>query len=812
FDFPSTAEREQGIPDKAMAVLLILAEQPRKVCTREHLLDAVWGLDREAYDRVLDNAISELRKAFGDNPRSPRYIETITKKGYRLIAEVEWPGQPASPIAGAEEDASADPSSSQRESVASRLENVGRVSGRSGLGVPLSAPALETATSPAATDSERPDDAASAELDAPADAPGYPVGIDGARGSKGTRALAAEREAPAALGQPPEPSVPPSSGLGASSWRARLGVFGALFGLLLVAGLWSLFFPSSSLPLHIAPSVNRTARPLYDGLEARLAVALEKHQGPRSRVGFRDLSFISNGVIKTVVEERDGRLVLTAWVDGVEGLDRGPFEVVSDGKAQIDPLVERLANEIHGRLDRHLCQTGSGSRGQVPEHCLRAGNRDWIEGLLGPAEERLKLAADKAQDAETQAQAWDLLTVVYAERGETRPAHEALSSSMASAAPSPAEEARRDLRTARIEGDARGERQALERLEREDPSEARWHARLGLTLWRDHRACSESLASFEQANQRIGSAMTADLPSIGRALVACGQDQKALAALERMAQLWAGNPRVLAEKATVERLLGLYDAAQETLQRASPNGLEHPELIRARAELYLAKGLLKRAGGDFDSVKKYESWPRGVHDARLGSVRALLRAEGGAALERARALAGEALAAVPASLEARYFLGVAVARSGSLDEARRLAEELAERARETGSRRAELLRHRLLGEIARAENVPEEAVGSFESALDHSPLERAEVLYELAEALGAAGLDSRAARVLEEILERQPHHPRALCTAGQWREEAGDPAAARSLYRRAFEHASDTSKDRVLEACLRRWAALRRSG
>ncbi|MEM8931882.1 MAG: transcriptional regulator, partial [Acidobacteriota bacterium] len=91
FEVVSSIAEDRGLTDKAMAVLLYLAERPREVCLREQLLDTVWGTDREAYDRVLDNAISEIRRAFGDDSRSPRYVQTIPKQGYRLIAEVERP-------------------------------------------------------------------------------------------------------------------------------------------------------------------------------------------------------------------------------------------------------------------------------------------------------------------------------------------------------------------------------------------------------------------------------------------------------------------------------------------------------------------------------------------------------------------------------------------------------------------------------------------------------------------------------------------------------------------------------------------------
>ena len=80
---------ETTLPDKAMAVLVYLAQHSRQVCDREDILDAVWGPERDAYDRVLDNAIREIRRALNDDARNPTYIQTIPKKGYRLLVPVE---------------------------------------------------------------------------------------------------------------------------------------------------------------------------------------------------------------------------------------------------------------------------------------------------------------------------------------------------------------------------------------------------------------------------------------------------------------------------------------------------------------------------------------------------------------------------------------------------------------------------------------------------------------------------------------------------------------------------------------------------
>ena len=79
---------------KFMHVLVYLARQPGQVATRDELLDTVWA-GTVVGEAVLTRAISELRKVFDDDPRSPQVIETILKTGYRLIASVSLVGADA---------------------------------------------------------------------------------------------------------------------------------------------------------------------------------------------------------------------------------------------------------------------------------------------------------------------------------------------------------------------------------------------------------------------------------------------------------------------------------------------------------------------------------------------------------------------------------------------------------------------------------------------------------------------------------------------------------------------------------------------
>src|SRR6185369_3811614 len=86
----------QRLEPKAIEVLACLARQPGAVLSREDLLAAVWpGVI--VGDDALTQAIIKLRKALGDDARRPHYIETIAKRGYRLIAPVTQFPAPAPP-------------------------------------------------------------------------------------------------------------------------------------------------------------------------------------------------------------------------------------------------------------------------------------------------------------------------------------------------------------------------------------------------------------------------------------------------------------------------------------------------------------------------------------------------------------------------------------------------------------------------------------------------------------------------------------------------------------------------------------------
>jgi TolB-like protein/DNA-binding winged helix-turn-helix (wHTH) protein len=75
------------IEPKVMEVLVCLAGRPGETISKEKLLEVVWS-GTFVTDDVLTRCVSELRRVFEDDPRQSRFIQTIPKRGYRLIAPI----------------------------------------------------------------------------------------------------------------------------------------------------------------------------------------------------------------------------------------------------------------------------------------------------------------------------------------------------------------------------------------------------------------------------------------------------------------------------------------------------------------------------------------------------------------------------------------------------------------------------------------------------------------------------------------------------------------------------------------------------
>ena len=81
----SRAGKEVRLTPKSLAVLWLLAERAGRVVTKDDLFEIVWA-DTAVTDSALATCIQEIRHALEDDARTPRFIETIHRRGYRFVA------------------------------------------------------------------------------------------------------------------------------------------------------------------------------------------------------------------------------------------------------------------------------------------------------------------------------------------------------------------------------------------------------------------------------------------------------------------------------------------------------------------------------------------------------------------------------------------------------------------------------------------------------------------------------------------------------------------------------------------------------
>jgi cholera toxin transcriptional activator len=78
------------LQDQPLQVLTALLERPKELVTREELIKQIWPADTFVdFDHSLNTAVNKLREVLGDSAATPRFIETLPKRGYRFVGDVE---------------------------------------------------------------------------------------------------------------------------------------------------------------------------------------------------------------------------------------------------------------------------------------------------------------------------------------------------------------------------------------------------------------------------------------------------------------------------------------------------------------------------------------------------------------------------------------------------------------------------------------------------------------------------------------------------------------------------------------------------
>src|SRR5437588_4155363 len=78
------------LQEQPFQVLAMLLDHPGEVVTREEVQKTLWPADTFVdFDHGLNKAINKIREALGDSAKSPRFVETVARRGYRFLAEVK---------------------------------------------------------------------------------------------------------------------------------------------------------------------------------------------------------------------------------------------------------------------------------------------------------------------------------------------------------------------------------------------------------------------------------------------------------------------------------------------------------------------------------------------------------------------------------------------------------------------------------------------------------------------------------------------------------------------------------------------------
>jgi len=92
-DFETKQVRKGGkavlLTAKEFKILDVLLKRPKKVFTREELLDLIWGYDYLGDSRSVDMTIMRLRKKLEDDSENPRYIRTVYGFGYQFGGDAD---------------------------------------------------------------------------------------------------------------------------------------------------------------------------------------------------------------------------------------------------------------------------------------------------------------------------------------------------------------------------------------------------------------------------------------------------------------------------------------------------------------------------------------------------------------------------------------------------------------------------------------------------------------------------------------------------------------------------------------------------
>jgi DNA-binding winged helix-turn-helix (wHTH) protein/tetratricopeptide (TPR) repeat protein len=762
----SAGPERRRVEPRVMQVLACLAAHAGKVVPKDQLLREVWG-ESFVTDEVLTNAVWELRHVLGDEARNPRFIQTVPRRGYRLIAQprpevlVAAPADPGKPAPDA-----------------------GPMAG--------AVPAVPVAHG------------------APAAVPSPPGTVPGKR-----RRQALPRPRLARL----------LIGLGTFGALAAVAL---IVGMrrelhriepiprmpLLVAGFTcdsadrDLSRRSLGIPDMLIQSLNQSPyleivsldRTLGSGSGISAAAARSDDELGR-RSGAKVI------VRGSVVTRGGGSFRVLAQLRQVasEGLSKvSKVEEVEVSNADALPAgVDRLARLL--RRDLEIVASGSPDEG----HIVRSGTdsidafKEFVQGREDLERRYYKEAIAHLKNATRKdprfAHAHELLASAYDALSEDELARDAIQSAARFSDELPEEERywillRRD----RLEGDLKAELKDLKHFALVQPDVADWPFHLGFYYLTHQRACDEAVSQYRTAIQ-LEPKRHIFYSYLGEALLMCGRRVEALETLERLRGLGLDDAPTHERLGSAFSLTGNYDAALRELQEALRIKPDFVWALVELGDLYLAQGMVRSATGEFDLA---ESQARGHGEEVMVLLRKARMSMELGHLTAAVAAADQALVLKPGMLQAYWLRGLAEVLAGRPEAADRTAELMASRLTASGSRYLEDLWHHLRARLCLARHDQAGAVRELGRALALRSEEQNLFRNDLASVYLAQADLRLAAQVCKEALALNPMDARAHLILGRIDEAERAPGRAADEYQKVlaiFGHA-DTELAELVEA------------
>ena len=87
-----------NLQEQPFQLLVLLLERAPDVISREEITKKLWDPDTFVdFDKSVNTAVNKVREALGDSATNPKYVETLARRGYRFLGEVEWSGRAPDP-------------------------------------------------------------------------------------------------------------------------------------------------------------------------------------------------------------------------------------------------------------------------------------------------------------------------------------------------------------------------------------------------------------------------------------------------------------------------------------------------------------------------------------------------------------------------------------------------------------------------------------------------------------------------------------------------------------------------------------------